>query len=337
MVELAMPRLPVTAQDCYQEPEKLGPLATGHQSLLAVDLRSALVAEFRDALERAQRATHLIDEATASVHEFRKALRRARALLRLMRSALRRGDYLDLRNSVRDARRVLSTARDHAVAPVRLGTLSPPGDLPEVALRVITRAELAAPTVEDVAALLRDAGKRIAGAGDALTAALAATIRWDVIDQGLAQTFRAGRKAFVRARRSLPELHRWRRRNKELTQQLDLISSRAGARTRAVFARHSALDEILSEVVDLTMTREFVLTHSFSEPPEQVAELLRLIDRRIKARAKAARRGAGELLGARPSQFARRVRKACGDDATGAGKRRREASITRRSARSRAK
>src|SRR2546430_16400376 len=106
--------------------EKIGPLGVKASVLdNEPELRRALVREFaatadaaRDAAAKAERG------AATAVHDYRKALRRARAVLSLVSDALPKSERRAVRRALREARRALGTARDHAVAPETLGQLA---------------------------------------------------------------------------------------------------------------------------------------------------------------------------------------------------------------------
>jgi hypothetical protein len=103
----------------YAEDDKLGPLG-GKRSVVddPAELRRTLVAEFHAAADAARDAAAAVDfGAMTAVHDYRKALRRARAVLSLLADALPRSERSAVRRALRDARRSLSSARDHAVAP----------------------------------------------------------------------------------------------------------------------------------------------------------------------------------------------------------------------------
>src|SRR5262245_41689584 len=107
----------------YAEEDKLGPLG-GKRAVVddEAELRRVLVAEFQAAADAARAAAGGVDRnITSAVHEYRKALRRARAVLLLLSDSLPKSERRAVRRALRDARRSLGTARDHAVAPDSIG------------------------------------------------------------------------------------------------------------------------------------------------------------------------------------------------------------------------
>src|SRR5579872_2238806 len=101
----------------YSEHDKLGPLGAKTSAIQdAAALRGALIRAFEAAAHDAREAVAAIDKgsAPAAVHAARKALRRARAVLGLVGGALPRSERRAVKTALQDARRALSTVRDHA-------------------------------------------------------------------------------------------------------------------------------------------------------------------------------------------------------------------------------
>src|SRR5690348_12708091 len=98
------------------------------------ELRGLVLAELRSAIASAREAAASVErDANAAVHGFRKALRRARAVLALCDDALKRSERRAIHKALRDARRALGPARDHAVLPEAVSRLPLDGDARKVA------------------------------------------------------------------------------------------------------------------------------------------------------------------------------------------------------------
>lgn len=301
---------PVTAPNAEQD--KLGPIpapdanaATG----LGADLRATLVEAFRAAIADAATAAKLpaIDE---SVHELRKALRRARASVHLVRDTLARDDRRDLTRALADARQLLSATRDLDVAPGVLATVELPPEARATADAIVLAARAAAPSPDEVRRHIEDAAARVAHLADVMAAALPPSIDLGDARDGIAETYRRARGNLRRARRSLSSFHRFRKRAKELTLQLELLSGGIDGRTEAMRRDLAILGEELGAAVDVVMLRGFLEHHAGDTTPEILAPLLDAVDRDLEVRIKAARKGARALFQRRPRRFARKVRRA---------------------------
>lgn len=295
-----------------KEHDKLGPLgapaaSNGKPFARDADLRASLVAAFGTAIADAQAAARrpAVDEA---VHELRKALRRARATVRLIADTLARDDRRDLTRALVEARQLLSAPRDLAVVPVALTEVDLDDASRAAALGIVTGARDAALSVDEVRATLADVAARVAPLADVMAAALPASLDWGDLADGLADTYRSARRSLARARRSRPAFHRFRKRAKELTYQLELLSDGIDGRVAALERRFAALGDELGPAVDVIMLRGFLEHHAAP------AELLEAVDDDLAARIKSARKRARDLFDRRPRRFARKVRRAARRD-----------------------
>ncbi len=302
----------------YAEEDKLGPLGIRAAALHdPIDLRGRLLGEFEHAVAAAKAAVALADHgSTGAVHESRKALRRARAVLAMVAGALPKSERRAVRAALQDARRSLSTVRDHAVAPETLGALVLGDDERETAKRVLDNAAEALPALAEIKQLLGEAAARAAAQAEALAAALPPALPWDVVAAGIAGAYREARRARRRAKRSRPWFHTWRRRSKELVYQLDFVSAHAGARTLAIRADLDAVTDRLGPAVDLVMLREFVATYAQGLAADDVEQLRDELDRQLEQQRKEARRAGRDAFRARPRKFLRRLAKAVRRDLT---------------------
>jgi CHAD domain-containing protein len=307
----AMSTDPTKDVTAYPEHDKLGPLGT-RASLLegGGDLRAAIVAEFREGVDKARSAaTEVRTDAATAVHDYRKGLRRARAVLALVEAALPRGERRAIREVLRTARRAVSAARDHVVAPEALARISLSDDERTTADAVLVAAREAAPPSDEVARLLADGAARATAQADALEAVLPPALEWDTVADGIAATYREARGHLRKARKSKRAFHAWRRRSKELTYQLELVARHAGERTAALRGEYEAVADTLGGAVDLIMLRELVTTHGANQPPEKIEALLATLDDQLADATRAARKAGKPLFARSGRKFARRVEK----------------------------
>jgi inorganic triphosphatase YgiF len=282
------------------EPDAIGPLGavTAHAGR---DLRAALAAAFRDAIDDARRAQSETS-VDAAVHECRKALRRARATLRLVAPALPRDDRRDLRRALRDARRLLSASRDVAVLPGAIAALSVDDDT-----RTAIAASLGAPPpADETRALVQDAVARVTPLVEMLSVALPPILEWDDVAEGLADTYRAARRAADK-RRSRAAFHAIRRRSKELSEQLEVLAGGTDGKTEALRKRFNELHEALTTGVDRIMLREHV---GALAPEADRDRLLAAIDADLADPLRAGRKAARDAFDRRTRRFVKKVGRA---------------------------
>ncbi|HWU91003.1 MAG TPA: CHAD domain-containing protein [Kofleriaceae bacterium] len=297
----------------FAEEDKLGPLGVRASALHdPLELRARLLGEFESAVAAAKAAAAKVEHgSTGAVHGARKALRRARAALSMMSDALPKSERRAVRAALQDARRSLSTVRDHAVAPETLGD-----EERETAKRVLDNAAEAIPALAEIRQLLGEAATRAAAQAEALAAALPAEVGWDVVAGGIAEVYGEARRARRLSKRSRAWFHTWRRRSKELVYQLDVIAAHAGARTLAIRAELDAITDQLGPAVDLVMLCDFVQTHAQGLPAKDVERLRDELDRQLEEQMKEARKAGRDAFRQKPKKFLRRLAKAVKRDLT---------------------
>lgn len=302
----------------YPETDKLGPLG-GKVSVLhdPAELRKALLREFAAAVQVAKDAVGTVDQgATTAVHSARKGLRRARAILELVAGALPKSERRAVGKALQEARRALSSVRDHAVAPDTLGSL-PLGDEDRAtAKRILENAAEALPPTQEIKQLLAESAARAAAQGEALEAALPAEVDFEVVLDGVRGIYGEARRARRASKRSKPWFHAWRRRTKELGYQLEVLASHAGARVAAMHAEIEGVSDSLGPAVDLIMVREFVETYNQGVSAEAVDHLRSAIDAELGDVMKSTRKAARDTFAQRPRRFAKRLKKALKRDLT---------------------
>lgn len=302
----------------YAEDDKLGPIGGKVSALYEpADLRTWLVREFSEAVAAAKAAAASVTGNSAtSVHETRKALRRSRAVLEMLAGALPKSERKAVRRALRDARRALSTARDHAVAPGTLGSLPLDEADQATARKVLDNAAEAQPPGAELAQLVGESATRAAAQLEAIQAALPPTIKWSLVVDGVAGVYDDARRARRRAKDSRSWFHTWRRRTKELAYQLQLIAEHAGPRVAAIQAELAAVNESLGPAVDLIMLRDYVTTHSQGITPADLERQVAVIDAQLDDQMKAARKAGADSFEQKARKFAKRLTKAVRRDLT---------------------
>ncbi|HEU4730327.1 MAG TPA: CHAD domain-containing protein [Kofleriaceae bacterium] len=293
----------------YPEHDKLGPLGIKTSAIHdAAALRGALIRAFEAAAQGAREAVSAIDQgAPAAVHASRKALRRARAVLGLVAGALPKSERRAVKSALQEARRALSTARDHAVAPETLAQLALSDEDRQTATRVLANAAEAMPAIAEIKQLLAESAARAAAQAEALQAGLPHEVGWDIVADGLRTTYGQARKASAAAKRSKARFHTWRRRSKELVYQLEVIADHAGPRIAAIHSEISGVSDTLGPAVDLIMVREFIATYGQGIPAEAIDHLRDSIDARLDELMKTACKGARDTFRQKPKKLEKRI------------------------------
>jgi CHAD domain-containing protein len=301
--------------EAYPEHDKLGPLATG-ASWGDADRRGAVITAIRQALADARAAQQLVaTNPSEAVHGVRKALRRARALVELVADALPGRERDDLIDSIRVARRGLSAARDLDVAPITIASLSLAEADKVAADAILAALREASPPPSDRAASVKESVERLAQVVEALDTTLPPAIDDSTFAKGLAATYRRARRARRAARRSRKQMHTWRRRTKELTHQLALVTAGAGELSRALADPIAELSKDLGKVVDLILVRDLARAHVDAAPAGfDGAGLLGAIDAHYDDAAGAARKQGKALFDRGGRKFAKKVQRALRKD-----------------------
>ncbi|HJW93603.1 MAG TPA: CHAD domain-containing protein [Thermoanaerobaculia bacterium] len=229
-------------------------------------------------------ATALTDESSSRevrVHEARKRFKESRALMRLYRAAL--GDAFDERNAFyRDAGRALAAYRDVSAAVAAVEAID---DAAAVGLRerrdaLYADVEAFDKTVGDL--LARFAAERLAIHSVALNDVE------DAVEDGLARTIRAARKAMR------GDLHQWRMRVKDQWYHVRLFQR---VWPRLMNVHESALHELSSLLGlhhDLSVAKEMGVSASIDERQNAIVEKTRPLAAKIYAASPRAR--AKEML-----------------------------------------
>jgi CHAD domain-containing protein len=302
----------------YHEDDKLGPLGAKVSALWdPKDLRKTLLREFHAAVDKAKEAASSVDQnPTIAVHGARKALRRGRAVLAMVAGALPKGERRAVRTALQEARRSLSTARDHAVAPETLSHIELSEEDRATARRVLDNAAESIPATAELKQLLAEAATRAAAQAEALEAALPQELAWKVVVDGIKGVYDEARVARRRSKKSKAWFHTWRRRSKELVYQLELIAEHAGQRLGAIHDELEGITNTQSAAVDLIMLREFIATYAQGIPGDAIDHLRDAIDTQLEELKASARDAGRDAYSQRPKKFAKRLVKAVKRDLT---------------------
>jgi CHAD domain-containing protein len=234
------------------------------------------------------------------VHAARKSIKRVRALLRLLRSSMRKERFAADNAALRDAARGLSAARDAAVAISTFDLLVPVPDplLTAVRLDLVARSGDSGATPDD--ATLHAAADALATLRPRLVEGLG-VLDWDVVAAGLGASYAGGRAAMRAAFADLHDeaFHGWRKRAKDLWYQAQVLEGSCPPQLRALTEQLAELGDQLGEDHDLA-----VLAAAAAASPA--------LGERLNARHAQLRRAAWQLgrriYAERPRAFLRRMR-----------------------------
>lgn len=191
-----------------------------------------------------------------AVHEYRKSIRRARSVVALLRPALGRAAARGTVEHLRSAFRETSALRDDHVLLATLNGLAgdDPALLAEAAALGSRMADAGERNDVDV---LRSSAAHLRPLPAALEVVLPPDFSTSALEKGLARSYRRTRQALDRAveTRNETDFHEWRKREKELRYQVELLASGG---SKPLKRREKSLGELareLGEVTDLMLLR----------------------------------------------------------------------------------
>ncbi|CAN5425335.1 hypothetical protein BH11MYX1_BH11MYX1_24320 [soil metagenome] len=279
------------------------------------ELRRALVGAFASTAGAARAATAQVEtDVSTAVHEYRKALRRARAVLSLLEGALPKSERRAVRRALQQARRTVSGARDLAVAPEVLNGLSLDEVSRGAANAALANAVAAMPAAAEIKQLLAEGAARAMTQVEALEAALPQEISWKTVADGVRTLYAAARDARKAAKTSKRKFHSWRRRCKELTYALEVISGFTALHVNELEQEIETVADAASPAVDLVMALDFVRTYGQGVAPEAFEQLTSSLDTQLHTLMRAARRAGKHAFHLSPKKFVRRLTKAVKKD-----------------------
>jgi CHAD domain-containing protein len=245
-----------------------------------------------------------------AVHDYRKALRRARAMLALLSEALPGAASRTARRTIRDARRALGDARDHAVATTTIDKLELGEVERDAARAVVGAAQATQPAAELIAQAVRDGAARVVSEVEAIDAVLAPSLTQAELLAGVTGVYRKARRAWRGAKRSRRAFHAWRRRSKELAHQLDLVARQAGPRVDELRHQFETVSDGQGPVVDLIALRAYIRRHGEAVSEEARTRLAGAIKLQLADVMPDARRAGRDAFRRKPAKFTRSLAKA---------------------------
>ena len=281
-------------------------------------LGEALHAAFANILAYARSwAREGSSDPVTAVHEYRKSLRRARSLLRLTQRFMGTKAHGELSSTLRELHRATSAQRDRDVVLDTLEGLELAEQVPGLAARLQDATGGAGASRSDAGGqgdgsvstleLLRRGVERLEPLPAVFAGGLPPKLEWRHLSEGVQRTYRRARRDMHQALHCDHEeaIHDWRKRNKELVYQIELLTSLlASKRERKLRRRLAKLSEGLGQIIDLFVLRHFVEKHAEGEEKERV---LAEIARAEKARLERVLVRAARLMDKKPRAFARDI------------------------------
>lgn len=273
---------------------------------LGAGLKRVAAGRAEKALERLREE----DDRAKAVHGARKDLKKLRAVLRLVRDELPKALYKEEGRRYREAGRALSASRDATVKLKTLDRLAEAQALPEEATEawraILDRdREAATNVVTDEGPVIEQLEAGLAGirqwplTGDS----------WRLIGASVKRTYRRGCRA-MRAAEDEPSeenLHRWRKRAKDLWYELVLLSGAWSRPIEAGAEEAHRLTELLGDHHDLALLRADLHERRLGE--EETRALEAAVDARQKRLAAEAFDLGHRLYAEKPRAFERRLRR----------------------------
>lgn len=283
-------------------------------------LREGFLAAFATILAHACQQDVHASPATA-LHEFRKSVRRARALMVLMEGFVGVDAHGELSVTLRAVHRSTSELRDRQVvadvlqgAPMVATDAHAPPEPPEPDdVAVLARALGAAmpvtapPDVAAIAGVMQSGCERLADLPQLLAGAMPSRVRWDAVADGLARSFRRARRRLraVEQTGDDEDVHRLRKRIKELDYQVELLAAHDGDRVRRRRKELDRLAEELGRLVDLFVLRDHAAQHA--EPGDDHERLREAIASARASQLEQVLASARDVLDDSPRNYARRI------------------------------
>ena len=267
-----------------------------------------------DELRRAARGRidHAVDELRGktdstpeeAVHEARKDMKKLRALLRLARGEVGKETFARENACFRDAARELAGTRDSDVMLDTLAALELPADA-GWDLRKGVQEELARHAPDDRQAAARAAAAVLKEARRRVDSWPLEHDSFEAVADGLARTYRRGRRALGAAREepTAEALHEWRKRVKDLWYHHTLLRELWPPVMSAVGDEAHELSDRLGDDHDLVVLAAWVRGHL--DPGPEFSEAV--IRRREQLQREAFALGA-RLYAEKPSAYMRRMK-----------------------------
>jgi CHAD domain-containing protein len=247
-----------------------------------------------------------------NVHGVRKRIKRLRSLLRLVRFSLAGADYRRANAALRDASRLLATAREAAVRrrglDLMLRTVPRQDEEFAATLRQAIVGHVASDAPSD--ANVTRAREHLASARIVFESLGSAGEKWSVVQPGLRRSHALGRR-FMRQSwqdTSTHAFHEWRKWVKYQWHQMELLTPVWPEELELRCAVLKRLSDVLGDEHDLADLREHLLAAAIPlQFAAELQELLTALDaRRAELRREALRIGT-RLFAEKPAAFERRL------------------------------
>jgi CHAD domain-containing protein len=273
----------------------------------------------RIALGRAERALERLreagrgdpEQAALAIHGARKDLKKLRTVLRLFRDGLDERLYEEQSECFRAAGRTLAASRD---AEVKVQTLTALGDrFPDLEAGLLGAWRLALEREREEAAAgfdratVTEATGLIEAGREAIGAWEVEELSWDLLGGGVREIYTRGRRAMRRAEADPGEenLHRWRKRAKDLWYALRIIDRAWPELLGATAGQAHDLAELLGDHHDLAVLRRDLVERAF--PADGAGTLSAAIAGREEELGRAAFALGRRLYAEKPKPFHRRI------------------------------
>jgi CHAD domain-containing protein len=249
-----------------------------------------------------------------TVHETRKDIKKLRAILRLMRGVLD-DEFAPENRSLRDTGRRLTDVRDAEVIVQTIAALGKlcVADGPRRAFRR-SRARLLPQSRGKGRSLPKSSAQKTAGELERFLGRAGEwpfdTIRWGDLAGGLEKVYKDGRRtARVAALDpSVPNLHEWRKRVKDLWYAVRLLKPAWPEVMAALGAELKRLSDLLGDDHDLAILRERLAMTDGSEPAAEDFSVLRdVLDKHRDDLQRSAIAIGRRLYSESPRAFVRRI------------------------------
>src|SRR5262245_32347702 len=277
-------------------------------------VRRTAIRQLEKALKALTREAKTPRSQDTAVHTARKRLKEVRALLRLVRNDLGKIVYTENNRDLRDIARPLSELRDAAALLIALESLRTRGKgklkkRPYEIVRKVLRARRT-----DLRRRIIDTENTLKTAASALQLVHNRVNRWNfshgtwtVLTPGLRNTYAKGQKAMRIALKNPADehLHEWRKRTKDLRNQLELLESvwPVQMKSPAAFARE--VTDLLGDDHDLAVLLAVIESAGTEVPNDVVFALQNAVNQRRAELQRSAKSLGAKLYEQTPAGFGR--------------------------------
>ena len=260
----------------------------------------------RIALEQIDRASSQLqhgDKQDVAIHETRKGLKRVRALLQLMRPAIGNDTFKSENALIRDIGLSLSGARDRDVL---LETASKLDTGSRRAVAEALKDAILASNGKCEPLPLKAATEQLAAVRKRLSELTVSGVGFDVVGQGLENSYRRARKALHRAYADPSDeaFHEWRKGTQRHWRQMALLLRAWPACLEARVSEARELSQLLGDDHDLAVLVAFLHSDAAAGISEEVVAVVETAARTQQGQLRLKAKPRGErLFAARPRRL----------------------------------